>query len=45
MLEAIRGQELGCIRYRGLDSAVVRRLAKAGELGQWDHGAAEERRE
>ena len=33
MLRVIRGQELGCIRYRGTDKQVLRRLAEAGEDG------------
>lgn len=36
MLNAIRAQELGCVRYRGADKAVVRALAEARELAQWD---------
>ena len=36
MLNAIRAQELRCVRYRGNDKAVVGALAKARELAQWD---------
>lgn len=36
MLRVIRGQDLGCIRYRGTDKQVLRRLAEAGEDGHCD---------
>lgn len=36
MLRVVRTQELGCIRYRGNDSAVLRRLAEADEATQCD---------
>jgi hypothetical protein len=36
-LHVLRGQELGCVRYRGTDEAILRRLAEAGEADQCDH--------
>jgi hypothetical protein len=36
-LHVLRGQELGCVRYRGTDEAILRRLAEAGEAHQCDH--------
>lgn len=36
MLRVIRRQELGCIRYRGTDKQVLRRLAEAGESRHCD---------
>lgn len=35
-LQVIRGQELGCVRYRGTDPVILRRLAEAGESGSCD---------
>jgi hypothetical protein len=35
-LQAIRRQELGCVRYRGTDRVILRRLAEAGESGSCD---------
>jgi len=39
-LHVLRGQELGCVRYRGTDEAILRRLAEAGEAQQCDHPPA-----
>jgi hypothetical protein len=39
-LRVLRGQELGCVRYRGTDGAILRRLAEAGEAQQCDHPPA-----
>jgi hypothetical protein len=39
-LHVLRGQELGCVRYRGTDEAILRRLAEAGEADQCDHPPA-----
>jgi hypothetical protein len=36
VLRVVRTQELGCIRYRGSDLVVLRRLAEAGESAQCD---------
>jgi hypothetical protein len=36
-LRVLRAQELDCVRYRGKDQAVLRRLAEAGEGHQCDH--------
>lgn len=36
VLRVVRTQELGCIRYRGADKEVLRRLAEAGEAEQCD---------
>src|SRR5262245_13690244 len=36
-VQVIRAQELGCIRYRGNDAVILRRLAEAGEADQCDH--------
>ena len=36
-LQVLRAQELGCVRYRGTDEAILRRLAEAGEAHQCDH--------
>jgi ferredoxin len=38
-LQVIRGQELGCVRYRGADPAILRRLAEAGESAACDYPA------
>jgi len=35
-LDVIVGQELGCIRYRGKDEDILRRLAEVGESAQCD---------
>ena len=35
-LQVIRGQELGCVRYRGTDAVILRRLAEAGESASCD---------
>src|SRR2546426_5175715 len=35
-LHVVRTQELGCIRYRGTDPVILRRLAEAGEAAQCD---------
>lgn len=35
-LQVIRGQELGCVRYRGVDHVILRRLAEAGESSSCD---------
>jgi len=35
-LQVIRGQELGCVRYRGTDPVILRRLAEAGESALCD---------
>jgi hypothetical protein len=35
-LQVIRGQELGCVRYRGVDDVILRRLAEAGESPSCD---------
>jgi hypothetical protein len=40
-LHVLRGQELGCVRYRGTDEAILRRLAEAGEAQQCDHPPAD----
>ena len=39
-LHVIRGQELDCVRYRGTDGAILRRLAEAGEAHHCDHPTA-----
>ena len=39
-LHVLRGQELGCIRYRGTDESILRRLAEAGGADQCDHPPA-----
>jgi hypothetical protein len=39
-LHVLRGQELGCVRYRGTDEAILRRLAEAGDADQCDHPPA-----
>ena len=39
-LQVLRSQELGCVRYRGTDEAILRRLAEAGEAQQCDHAPA-----
>lgn len=39
-LQVVRSQELGCVRYRGTDSVVLRRLAEAGESATCDHPLA-----
>ena len=39
MLDAVRGAELNCIRYRGLDSDILTRFAELGEPGLCDRGA------
>lgn len=39
-LQVLRSQELGCVRYRGTDEAILRRLAEAGEAQQCDHPPA-----
>jgi hypothetical protein len=36
-LRVLRAQELDCVRYRGKDEAILRRLAEAGEAHQCDH--------
>ena len=36
-LRVLRAQELDCVRYRGKDQAILRRLAEAGEAHQCDH--------
>jgi hypothetical protein len=36
-LRVLRAQELECVRYRGTDEAILRRLAEAGEAHQCDH--------
>lgn len=36
VLRVVRTQELGCIRYRGADETILRRLAEAGEAEQCD---------
>jgi hypothetical protein len=36
MLQVLATQELGCIRYRGYDSVILRRLGEAGEGSQCD---------
>ena len=33
----LRAQELDCVRYRGADEAILRRLAEAGEAQHRDH--------
>jgi hypothetical protein len=35
-LMVVRCQELGCVRYRGTDAVILRRLTEAGEGGQCD---------
>lgn len=35
-LRVVRTQELGCVRYRGTDPVILRRLAEAGEISQCD---------
>lgn len=42
VLRVVRTQELGCIRYRGSDLVVLRRLAEAGESAQCDAPAGRE---
>jgi hypothetical protein len=39
-LQVLRAQELDCLRYRGNDEAILRRLAEAGEAHQCDHPPA-----
>jgi hypothetical protein len=39
-LRVLRAQELECVRYRGTDEAILRRLAEAGEAHQCDHPLA-----
>ena len=39
-LQVLRAQELECVRYRGNDEAILRRLAEAGEAHQCDHPPA-----
>jgi ferredoxin len=39
-LHVLRAQELDCIRYRGTDEAILRRLAEAGEAHHCDHPPA-----
>jgi hypothetical protein len=36
MLRVLAAQELGCVRYRGDDVSILRRLAEAGEGSQCD---------
>jgi hypothetical protein len=36
MIRVVATQELGCIRYRGTDLVILRRLAETGEGGQCD---------
>lgn len=36
-LQVLRAQELDCVRYRGRDEGVLRRMAEAGEADQVDH--------
>jgi hypothetical protein len=36
MIRVVASQELQCIRYRGVDDAILRRLTEAGEDGQCD---------
>lgn len=36
MLDVIRTQEMGCIRYRGDDAAIVKKLDEVGEGNQCD---------
>jgi hypothetical protein len=35
-LQVIRAQDLGCIRYRGVDDVILRRLGEAGESSSCD---------
>ena len=35
-LNAIQAAELGCIRYRGRNRAIIRKLEQMGEGGQYD---------
>jgi hypothetical protein len=35
-LQVIRSQDLGCIRYRGVDDVILRRLGEAGESSSCD---------
>lgn len=39
-LHVIRAQELDCVRYRGTDGVILRRLAEAGEAHHCDHPPA-----
>jgi len=39
-IHVIRAQELDCVRYRGTDGAILRRLAEAGEAHHCDHPPA-----
>ena len=36
-VQVLRAQELGCVRYRGTDVGVLRRLGEAGEAEHCDH--------
>ncbi len=36
-LQVLRAQELDCVRYRGSDAGILRRLAEAGEAEHCDH--------
>ena len=36
MLRVVASQELGCVRYRGTDEPIIRRLVEAGEADQCD---------
>jgi len=36
MIRVVANQELQCVRYRGVDDAILRRLTEAGEVGQCD---------
>src|SRR5438093_12768321 len=36
-LRVLRAQELECVRYRGTDAGILRRLGEAGDAGHCDH--------